>query len=78
MKSPSGTTPPSLRSAFRLLGLVGLTMMAGILTGLWAGFKLDGWLNAGGVATVCGILLGAVAGGAATGLILYRSIPWKR
>lgn len=78
MKSPSHPPPAaSFARALQLPGLLGLVMSACILAGTWAGFKLDAWLDAGGVVTAIGILTGVLAGGVAAGLLLYRSIPWK-
>ncbi len=71
---------PPLQSAistFHLIGQVGMTMVTGILAGLWAGIKLDAWLGGRGILTALGILAGLLAGAGATGLLLYRSLPWK-
>lgn len=78
MKPPISPPETSLKSAFQLLGQVGLTMMACILTGAWAGIKLDAWWNTRGIAAAAGILLGTLGGAVTTGYLLYRSIPWKR
>jgi len=67
----------STASAFQLLGQVGLSIVTGILAGLWAGIKLDAWLGYRGIFTALGILAGLVAGAGAAGLLLYRSLPWK-
>ena len=74
MKNPSH---PPATNPFQLIGQVGLTMVACILAGTWSGFKLDAWLNTGGIVTALGILGGLLLGAIATGLLLYRSIPWK-
>lgn len=68
---------PPVTNPYQLIGQVGLTMIACILAGTWAGFKLDAWLDTGGIVTAVAILGGVLLGVVATGLLLYRSIPWK-
>lgn len=77
MKLPAKPAPESATSAFQLLSQVGLTMVGCILAGLWAGIKLDSRFGSRGIVTALGILTGILAGTAATGFLLYRSIPWK-
>lgn len=52
-------------------------MVIAILAGIGAGIKLDAWLGGRGTFIVLGILAGILVGAGATGLLLYRSGPWK-
>lgn len=64
--------------ALRLLGSLGLMVAGGTVCGLLLGGWADRKLEAGGVLTVLGLLLGVGAGLAAAVAVLLREIPWKQ
>jgi len=74
MNSPENDEGAGIRRALRLVGLVGFLVSAGILTGTWAGIKLEARFQTGGIATASGIFLGLFAGvGLAAGLLLREA-----
>ncbi len=62
----------AIRSALRLVGLVGFLVSASILTGTWVGIKLDQALETQGIVTALGILLGLFIGLGLAGWFLLR------
>ena len=72
MNPPANDDGAGIRRAWRLVGLVGFLVSAGILTGTWAGIKLDGYFEAGGGLTALGILAGIAGGTGLAGWLLLR------
>jgi hypothetical protein len=75
MTRPEKKDGYEIRSALRLVGLVGGLMSASILTGTWAGIKLDAALALQGPATVAGALAGVALGLAGSAWLLLQASP---
>ena len=72
MNRPANDDGYETRSALRLVGLVGLTVSGGILTGTWIGFKLDRYFAGHGAITAIGVLAGVIAGVVSAAWLLLR------
>jgi hypothetical protein len=75
MNQPASDDGYRTRSALRLVGLVGLIVSGGILTGTWIGFKLDDYFGGSGTITAVGVLFGVVVGLGLAVRLLLREMP---
>lgn len=72
MNPPRHDDGAAIRRALRLVGVVGLLVSAGILTGLWAGINLEQRLHSGGLVPMLGVLSGLLVGLGLSGGLLWR------